>query len=925
MPDPLLRTKFFVPPVRPTLVRRPRLIQQLNQGLQPGHKLTLISAPAGFGKTTLASEWVANLRQGGVKEGQIDYRIAWLSLDDNDNDLTRFLTYLVTTLNQVVGAETIGKGALGILQSPQPPTELVLTSLINDIADIADSFILILDDYYLIDSSPIDEALSFFLEHLPQHMHLVITTRADPNLPLARLRARDQLTELRATDLRFTSTEADEFLNQVMGFDLSTEEIAALGTRTEGWIAGLQLAALALKRAISMKGYGEVTNLIKSFTGSHRLVLDYLIEDVLNYQTQQVQEFLLQTAILNRLAGSLCDALTGRDNGQTTLEMLEQANLFIVPLDDERRWYRYHHLFADLLRQRLTQSQPELLLTLHRKASVWYEHKGFFEEAINHALRGEYFTRAAYLIESQYGDNYERVSQTVLRRWLAEMPEEFVSSEPHLCLFRAWTLFTTGQLDAADQSLQATEKMLDPGSNQEPDVSSDEGQLSDMDRMKLLGRAAAIRSFIVSFGGDTPGTIRYARQALEYLPEEELQWRSTVLVALGDAYANDGRMADAYNARSAALAAGKASGDPYLLMIVNLRLAEILRQQGKLQQVEQVCVRQLRSAEENGISEWTIVGWLFGIWGEVLAELNNLDGAKDRATKGVELATRGGDLLYEIMSKLCLVRALFSCRDLNGAEEVIQSMENTSLDYDMPLWALVQLSAWRARIWLALGRIEVASRWAEEYEPDVDEEPSFLNEMELMAYARILITQRRLDEATGLLQRLLHAAEAGGRTSRMIEVMILQALTLQAKGETDRALVTLEGAFALAEPEGFVRTFVDEGPPMAHLLNDALDRGISPVFVHHLLAAYPKDEPVQVDTTESLSDQSDLVEELSERELEVLHLIAKGLTNREIADRLYLSLNTVKVHARNIYGKLSVGNRTQAVARARDLGVLPRS
>jgi LuxR family maltose regulon positive regulatory protein len=360
-------------------------------------------------------------------------------------------------------------------------------------------------------------------------------------------------------------------------------------------------------------------------------------------------------------------------------------------------------------------------------------------------------------------------------------------------------------------------------------------------------------------------------------------------------------------------------------MLVNLRLAEILRQQGNLQQVEHVCVRQLRSAEENGISESTIVGWLLGIWGEVLAELNNLDGAKDRATKGVELAYRGRDLLYEIMSKLCLVRVLFSCGDLNGAEEVIQSMENTSLDYDMPRWALAQSSAWRARIWLALGKIESASQWAEEHESAADKEPSFLNEMELIAYARILIAQRRPNEATRLLKRLLTAAETGGCISRMIEIMILQALTLQAKGETGRALDALKSALTLAEPRGFVRIFVDEGPTMIRLLDTALDRGIAPAYVRQLLAAFSTDQTVRDDTKAPLTDRAELVELLSERELEVLQLIAKGLTNREIADRLFLSLHTVKVHARNIYGKLDVSNRTQAVARASDLGVLPHT
>ncbi len=428
--------------------------------------------------------------------------------------------------------------------------------------------------------------------------------------------------------------------------------------------------------------------------------------------------------------GSLCDAVrfgvakspTGQEDGQATLEMLERANLFIVPLDEERRWYCYHHLFADLLRQRLHQTQPERLPILHRRASEWYEQNGFIDEAIDHALRGEYFERAAYLIEDQFGasliNRYERGDQTILRRWLAELPEEFVFSKPHLCILHAWNLFTSGQLDATDWSLQAAEKMLDPNADQELVASLDKDQLSDTNRMILVGRIAAIRSFLASYSGDIPRTIRYARQALEYLPEQELDWRSAALITLGDAYASQGQMVAAHEARSKALVTGKASGDTYILLIVNLRLAEILRQQGKLHQVIDICERQLKRADESGISESAVVGWLLGIWGEVLAESNNLDRAIEQAKKGVKLTARGGDMAYIGWSNLCLVRVLFSSGDMAGAEEVIQSMENTFREYDMPLGALLELSAWQVRIWLAQGKLEDASQWVGERELD---------------------------------------------------------------------------------------------------------------------------------------------------------------------------------------------------------------
>ena len=804
------------------------------------------------------------------QENQIGNKIAWLSLDERDNDPTRFLVYLISALRTI--EINIAQGALSALQSPQPsPIEDILTSLINEISAIPDRLILVLDDYHLIEAQPIHEALTFVLENQSPHMHLVIATREDPHLPLARLRARAQLTELRAAELRFTSAEAAEFLNQAMGLDLSEEDISELETRTEGWIVGLQLAA------ISLQGQSATSKLIQSFSGSNRLVLDYLIEEVLAQQLEHVQSFLLQTAILNRLTGPLCNAVTGQENGQETLEMLDRANLFIIPLDNERRWFRYHHLFTDLLHQRLNQTQRDQLPGLHSKASDWYSQEGFRDEAIDHALGGKLYKRAAHLIEMNLGHNYERVTQTTLRRWLSAFPDEFISVEPQLCILRAWTLFTTGQIDAAEQSLQAADEMLDSSTNQDVVTSLKNEQWPDPNR--LIGRIAAIRSFMVAYSGGISETIRYACKAIEFLPEDDFQWRSTALVALGDAYANQGQMAAAHQARLESLEASKASGDSNLLMIVNLRLAEILRQQGKLQQVISICERQYKQAVEIGISEWTIVAWLYGIWGEVLAEINELDQAFVQAQRGMELAASSRDLLYSIMSKLCLVRVLFSYGDLNGAEEAIQSMENSARKHDLPSWAINQLSAWNVRIWLAHGKLEAASQWMIERGLDPACELTYQHEMEFIALARILIAQGRLDAADKLLLRLHASAEVGGRTDKVIEILILQALTAQVGGDTEGAMTTLGQALSLAEPEGFVRTFVDEGPPMASLLYEALSRRISPDYVRRLLAAFPIAEPEQADPSQTLATKSELIEPLSERELEVLQLIAQGLTN----------------------------------------------
>ena len=933
----LLQTKLYIPPPRPDLIPRPRLIERLNGGLH--RKLTLVSAPAGFGKTMLVSDWLREL----------DIPAAWISLDESDNDPVRFLTYFVAALQaiearqkadtqresvgQQVPVDLIGKGALNALQSPQPPpSEVVLTSLLNEIAALPDRFVLIFDDYHLIESQPIHNILTFLLDHLPPQMHLVIATREDPNLPLARYRGRGQLTELRATDLRFTASEAATFLNQVMGLNLSTEDAAALEARTEGWIAGLQLAAL------SMQGHQDVTGFIKSFTGSHHFILDYLIEEVLDKQSEGVQTFLLQTAILDRLTGALCDAvrfgytetpssslgttITGQEDGQATLEMLEHANLFIVPLDEERRWYRYHHLFADLLRQRLHQTQPKQLPTLHRRASEWYEQNGFIDEAIEHALRGEYFEWAATLIEDKFGDDYEQGDQVILRRWLAEMPAELVYSRPRLCILHAWNLFSFGQLDEAARRLQAAEKMLDPNTEQGLNSSLDKAQLSDTNRMELAGRVATIQSFLVSYSGDIPRTIQYARKALAYLPEQELVWRSGALIALGGAYASQGQMAAAHKARSDALKASQTSGNIYIVTIVNLSLAEVLRQQGELQQVVDICERQLKRADENGISGSALAGWLFGIWGEVLAELNHLDRAISQAKKGVKLAAQGIDVMHITSSNMYLVRVLFSGGDITGAENVIQSMEDSASKFDLPIRVVPQLSAWQVRIWLAQGKLETASQWARDRELHPDGELTYLHEMEYIAFARILIAQDQLDEATALLQRLIEAAEVGGRISSMIEILILQALAAQTGGDIAQAMAPLEQALTLAEPGGFIRIFVDEGPPMAHLLYEALTHGIAPAYVQQLLTAFPTDEATQPRPSKTKAPSTELIEPLSEREIEVLQLIAEGLTNREIANRLYLSPNTVKVHTRNIYGKLDAHHRTQAVAQAHRLGLL---
>ncbi len=910
MPTPILATKLYVPPPQPGVVRRHRLIERLNEGLH--RKLTLISAPAGFGKTTLIGEWVAGCER----------QAAWLSLDEGDNDPTRFLSYLVAALHTIV--PNLGEGVLGVLQSPQPPpTESILPALLNEIIPIEDDFVLVLDDYHVIDARPVDDTLAFLLDHLPPRMHLIIATREDPHLPLSRLRVRGQMSELRAADLRFAASEAGEFLEGVMGLNLSAEDIATLGDRTEGWIAGLQLAAL------SMRGREDVTGFIRAFAGDNRYILDYLVEEVLQRQPERVRGFLLQTSILERLNGPLCDAVTGQQEGNARLEALERGNFFVVPLDDKRHWYRYHHLFADVLSAHLMAEQPDQVPTLHRRASEWYERTGSATDAIRHALAAEDFERAAGLVELAVPAMRRSRQEATLLGWLKALPDELVHVRPVLSVAYAGTLQQGGELEGVEDRLRDAERWLDTTADrrERPEAQSVGMVVMDDEEFRRLpGSIAVQRAGLALARGNVPETVTYARRALDLVPEDDHFRRGAAAALLGLASWTSGDLEAAHRSYADGMAHLQNAG--YISDAVggSLALADIRIAQGRLREAMRTYEHALQLATEQGDPVMRGTADMYVGMSELDREYDDLNAATQHLLRSKEQGEHTGFPQNPYRWRVAMARIREAQGDLDGALDLLQEAERLYVSDFSP--NVRPVDALKTRVWIAQGRLGEALGWAREQGLSAHDDLSYLREFDHISLARVLIAQYKSDqeersirEATELLERLLHAAEEGGRMGRVIEILVLLTLAHEAQGDSLSALVPLERALTLAEPEGYFRIFVDEGRPMAQLLSEAAAHGIMPDYTARLLAVFEAEAHKSADESHPPPAQS-LIEPLSQRELEVLQLIAQGLSNREISERLFLALITVKGHNRNIFRKLQVRRRTEAVARARELGLL---
>jgi len=882
MSAPILATKLYIPPLRPHVVSRPRLSERLNEGLH--RNLTLISAPAGFGKTTLVSQWLADCHRPA----------AWLSLDEGENDPARFLTYLVAALQTL--AATLGEGVLTILQSPQPPPPAsILTALLNDITTIRDHFVLVLDDYHVITAQPVDHALTYLVEHLPPHMHLVIATREDPHLPLARLRARGHLTEVRAVDLRFTPSEAATFLNQVMGLTLSAQDIAALERRTEGWIAGLQLAAL------SMQGHEDATSFIQSFTGSHYFVLDYLVEEVLGQQPERIQTFLLRTSILDRMTGPLCDAvvLDPSASGRATLEYLERANLFIVPLDHERRWYRYHHLFADLLRLRLHQSiasstgdEGKSIAELHIRASQWYEDHDLELEAFHHAAAAHDVERAERLMEGKGIPLHFRGAVAPVLHWLESLPKAVLDTRPSLWVRYASLLLVNGQTTGVEEKLQAAEAAL-------------QGSEPDDKTRDLVGQIAADRATLALIQYEAETMLAQSRRALEYLDPDNLASRATAHWTLGVAYFLQGDRAAARRAYTEAIALSQAARESFTTILATLGLGNIQEADNQLSLAAETYRRVLQLLGDQPLP---LAGEAHLALARICYEWNDLEAALAHGRQSLQLARQFDRAIDRfVLCEVLLARLQLAQGDVAGAAALLAEAGQSALQQNF-VDRLPEVAAAQVLLLLRQGNLAAAAHLAQMHELPISQ-------------ARVHLAQGDPSAALALLSSWREQVEARGWQDERLKVMVLQAVALQAHGEQDQAVHLLCDALSLAEPGGFIRLFVDEGKPMAHLLSQAEALGMMPDYLGKVLAVC-KAEEQQREATASQPPAQPLIEPLSPRELEVLQLMEQGRSNQEISERLFLALSTVKGHNRNIFDKLQVQRRTEAVARARELGLL---
>jgi LuxR family maltose regulon positive regulatory protein len=886
------------------------LHEHLSRGAES--KLTLISAPAGFGKTTVVAEWLAAVPAGGPSA-------AWLSLDPGDNQPASFWSYVIAALQTV--APEVGAAALSLLQAPRPPPiETVLAPLLNELSAVSNDIVLVLDDYHVVDAPDIQGGMAFLLEHLPPRLHVAITTRADPALPLGRMRARGELAEIRAADLRFTPDEAAAYLNEAMRLDLGASDVAALEARTEGWIAALQLAAL------SMQGRDDISGFIEGFAGDDRYIVDYLVEEVLQRQPEPVRSFLLETSILDRLSGSLCDAVTGWGGGKAVLEALDRGNLFLIPLDDRRLWYRYHQLFADVLRARLLDGQPDRVPDLHRRASAWYEQAGELSEAIRHALTAEDFERAAHLVELAIPAMRQARQEATARRWLEALPDELIRIRPVLSVAYAGALLVSGKLEGVEARLRDAERWLDTTADAGDGSEGPSTRMVVVDEeefRRLPGAIAIYRAAQALALGDVAGTVTHARRALDLVALDDHLGRGAAAGFLGLTSWTSGELEAAHRSWADARASLQTAGHVSDAIGCAIALADIEIAQGRLREAMRTYERGLQLATEPGTPVLRGAADMHVGISELLRERNDLEAASEHLLTSRELGDENGLPQNPYRSRVAAARIRQAEGDLDGALELLTEAERLYVGDFSP--DVRPIAALKARVWIAQGKLSEALGWPRERGLSATDALSYVQEFEHISLAAVLLAQGIHDgadstivEAANLTERLLGAAEDGGRHGAAIEILVVQALARHARSDLTGAMASLDRAVALAEPEGYVRVFIDEGPRMAALLKLAAKQPNAPSYVRRLLAA-----AVTAEGAAALAQP--LIEPLSERELEVLRLLETDLSGPDIARELVVSLSTVRTHTQNIYTKLGVNSRRAAIRRAAELDLRTRT
>jgi LuxR family maltose regulon positive regulatory protein len=897
----LLVTKTRLPQLPPDWVARPRLSGKLNEALR--HKLVLISAPAGYGKTTLLSETLHGLKKP----------VGWVSLDSSDNNPAIFWTYLVTALQNIMPG--VCQPLLNTLQSPEsPPASWLLTAFINSISSHEGDFILVLDDYHTIESPAIHEAVSFIVEHAPPQFHLVIASRIDPPLPLARWRVRGELAEIRADDLGFNLGEASELLTRVTGIGLSETDLTTLENRTEGWIAGLKMAALSLQGKRDISGY------INAFSGSNRYILDYLAEEVLSQQPPGIKQFLLETSILERLCGPLCDAVTGCSDSQSVLVRLESSNLFITPLDDERRWYRYHQLFAIILHNQLVLSEPRQINRLHKRASIWYEKEGLTGEAIDHSLKGDDAERAVDILENEAPLMLGQSQAAKLLDYLPRIPQTLILSSPWLCTAFAWAALLTNRqevlskmLSRAIEALSESPEKLSPGSR------------ANLHRIR--GHTLSIQSFIAQAREDFTRAIQLSEEANRELPANDLDdllARAVNSLNLAACYQKTGEITKAIPFLEELVAAGRRGKFFYAVLAAQGSLAEIEMQLSHTERAARICQEAIEQGTRWG-SNCPLPGTALAyiVMGKLDYERNNLKSAAENLTRGISLARTDSSLDPMLKGYLHLAKLEQADGHAGSAIGYILQAEN------LGPWVIVspevpQIPAWKALLALRRNDAAVAHEWARQQEisTPLSQLPDFRQEFIYLTLVRIKIHKGECRDLPEKLDEFIRNAGGQGRKSAVIEALVLKALALDSLGEDAQARDTLERALSLAEPAGLIRLFLDEVPLVAKLLRHVTGGSRESEYALKLLSMIepqPQDRSIHPSGS---TTKGGFIEALSEREVEVLKLIAAGKSNKEIAAELFLAIGTVKKHTNNIFGKLGVESRTQAIARARELGTI---